>query len=188
MQAGTPTTKQRMVEAAAESLRRRGLQGTSFTHVLERSGAARGAIYHHFPGGKAALAEAAVGWTGENVVAALTALPPAADPGAAVAAFLDLVRPVVAESATGAGCAVAAVTLESPGESPLQLAARDALRSWRGVLHEQLVAAGCEPRDADALATLLVTTLEGAHVLCRAEGSIDPFDDAASMLRSLTRG
>jgi AcrR family transcriptional regulator len=30
-----------MIEAATESLRRHGLAGTSFTEVLERSGAAR---------------------------------------------------------------------------------------------------------------------------------------------------
>ena len=42
-------TKQRMVEAAAASLRRRGLTATSFTDVLTASGAARGAIR---PGGR----------------------------------------------------------------------------------------------------------------------------------------
>ncbi|MEU3069077.1 hypothetical protein ABZ712_19585 [Streptomyces sp. NPDC006906] len=37
------------------------MQGMSFTDVLTQSGAARGAIYHHFPGGKNQLAtEAAV--------------------------------------------------------------------------------------------------------------------------------
>ena len=39
-------------------MRRNGLAGTSFTEVLADSGAARGAIYHHFPGGKSELVEA----------------------------------------------------------------------------------------------------------------------------------
>jgi len=60
-------TKQRMIEAAAWSLRTRGLAATSFTNVLEASGAARGAIYHHFPGGKDDLAEQAVNWSGRRV-------------------------------------------------------------------------------------------------------------------------
>jgi AcrR family transcriptional regulator len=48
-------TKQRMIEAAALSLRTRGLAATSFTDVLAASGAARGAIYHHFPGARTTL-------------------------------------------------------------------------------------------------------------------------------------
>jgi TetR/AcrR family transcriptional regulator, lmrAB and yxaGH operons repressor len=53
-------TRTRMIDAALDSLRHRGVSGMSFTEVLERSGAARGAIYHHFPGGKNQLvAEAA---------------------------------------------------------------------------------------------------------------------------------
>jgi hypothetical protein len=38
-----------MVESAVTLLAMRGLQGTSFSDVLERSGAPRGSIYHHFP-------------------------------------------------------------------------------------------------------------------------------------------
>jgi TetR/AcrR family transcriptional regulator, lmrAB and yxaGH operons repressor len=179
-------TKQRMVEATADSMRRRGVAATSFTELLEHSGAARGAIYHHFPGGKAELAEAAVRWTGDNVAAALATLRPASEtPGAVVEAFLELVRPVVLESAQGAGCAVAAACTESDTGSPLQLASRAALSSWRKLLAARLTGAGAEETGAWHLASLLVSTLEGAHVLCRAEGSIEPFDAAAAALLSL---
>jgi len=34
------------------------------------------------------------------------------------------------------------------------------------------------------LATLMIVTLEGAHILCRAAGSIAPFDRAAAALLS----
>ena len=53
-------TRTRMIEATVEALQRQGVAGMSFTGVLAASGAARGAIYHHFPGGKAQIvAEAA---------------------------------------------------------------------------------------------------------------------------------
>ena len=49
-----------MIAAAVRSLQHDGAEGMSFTDVLRVSGAARGAIYHHFPGGKSQLvAEAA---------------------------------------------------------------------------------------------------------------------------------
>jgi AcrR family transcriptional regulator len=49
-----------MIRAAIELLCERGYAGTSFGDVLERSGAPRGSIYHHFPGGKQQLVTEAV--------------------------------------------------------------------------------------------------------------------------------
>jgi len=174
-----------MIDAAAESLRRRGLDGTSFTEVLAASGAARGAIYHHFPGGKAELVEDAVALTGARVADALSALPSVENEAEVVDAFLELVRPVVVESAAGAGCAVAAVVNESHPGDPLQMVSREVLDSWRTSLATHLRLAGTSRRRADQVATLLLATLEGAHVLCRAAGDIEPFDRAASALRSI---
>jgi len=36
--------------------------GTSFSEVLEATGAPRGSVYHHFPGGKDQLVKAALDW------------------------------------------------------------------------------------------------------------------------------
>src|SRR5260370_40016797 len=47
--------RQRMVLAAAALLSERGLAGASFSEVIERSGAPRGSVYHHFPEGKGRL-------------------------------------------------------------------------------------------------------------------------------------
>ncbi|HEY1971501.1 MAG TPA: TetR/AcrR family transcriptional regulator [Pseudonocardia sp.] len=172
-------TKQRMVSAAAELLRTRGLAAMSFTEVLADSGAARGAIYHHFPGGKVELARHAVAWTGSTVREHLAALE-ADRPAAVVAAFLASVRPVVEQSAGGAGCAVAAVTGESAQLDPeLMATAHAALRSWITALEAHLVRTGADADSAGTLATLMITFLEGAHVLCRAAGSIAPFDQGA---------
>jgi TetR/AcrR family transcriptional regulator, lmrAB and yxaGH operons repressor len=181
-------TKQRMVVAAAESLRRRGLSGTSFTEVLADSGAARGAIYHHFPGGKADLVREAIAATGNGVSAALAALPDGPDEPAVVDAFLTLVRPVVQDSVAGAGCAIAAVVTESAPGDALQLASREVLDEWQRTLAAHLKRAGVPARRAAGLASLLLTTLEGAHILCRAAGDIRPFDRAAAALRQAPAG
>lgn len=173
-----------MVTAAAESLRRHGLAGTSFTEVLAQSGAARGAIYHHFPGGKAELVTQAVEQTGENVSAALAALPQATDETEVIDSFLTLIRPVVEESTRGAGCAVAAITTAAAPGDPLQLTARCVFDQWRVELAHQLELAGASATRANETAALLIATLEGTHVLCRADGTITPFDRAAAALRA----
>ena len=52
--------RRKMIESATTLLAMRGVQGTAFSDVLERSGAPRGSIYHHFPRGKDQLVEAAI--------------------------------------------------------------------------------------------------------------------------------
>jgi TetR/AcrR family transcriptional repressor of lmrAB and yxaGH operons len=148
--------------------------------VLATSGAARGVIYHHFPGGKAELARDAVVWTGKSVRAHLAAID-ADDPIEVVAAFLALVRPVVAQSAHGASCAVAAVVNESAQiDHELTTVSHAALQSWVDALDGQLRRTGAKAKVAEVMATLMITFLEGAHVLCRAAGSLEPFDRGAT--------
>jgi TetR/AcrR family transcriptional regulator, lmrAB and yxaGH operons repressor len=171
-------TKQRMVEAAASLFRTKGVAATSFTEVLDASGAARGAIYHHFPEGKAQLAREAVEWTGRSVQGHISAIE-ANQPIGIVEAFLGLVRPIVEQSAAGAGCAVAAVTMESAqNDAVLTAASNGAFSSWVGELERKLSHAGATPGAATSIAHLLIVFLEGAHVLCRASGDLVPFDCA----------
>jgi TetR/AcrR family transcriptional regulator, lmrAB and yxaGH operons repressor len=170
-------TRNRMVEAAVGALRRNGVAGMSFTEILTASGAARGAIYHHFPGGKTQLVAEAAALNGREVQALLEQLP-AAGPRQVVGDFLALVRPVVVESSTGSGCAVAAVAVgcDAATDQILHEASAAAFASWVGALTGRLAAAGLPAHDAGDLATTLITLLEGAHVLCRAAGSVEPFD------------
>jgi AcrR family transcriptional regulator len=179
------STRDRMIDAAVDGLRRHGVAGMSFTEVLEASGAARGAIYHHFPGGKLELVAAAAQRNGADVRERFAALA-GRTPSAVVSEFLRLVRPVVLASVDGQGCAVAAVALGADGETEeLRAAAEAAFRSWSGVISDRLRAAGLARAAANELATTLITLLEGAHVLCRAQADIAPFDAVATAARRL---
>jgi TetR/AcrR family transcriptional repressor of lmrAB and yxaGH operons len=178
-------TRTRMISAAIGLLQRNGLAAMSFTDVLAESGAARGAIYHHFPGGKQQLALEAARRNAEDIRGYLNALP-SDSPRAVVLGFLDNVRPVVEASAGGGGCAIAAVTVDGSARTQDRIGLRDtagvAFTGWTSELAAKLTRAGMTtPRAAD-LATLMIVTLEGAHILCRAAGSIAPFDSAATAL------
>ena len=181
-------TRTRMIDAALDSLRHRGVSGTSFTEVLERSGAARGAIYHHFPGGKNQLVAEAAARNGQDVRTSLSQLP-TESPRGLVEAFLAMIRPVVEESTRGSGCAVAALTVGTDSaEAGLREVAAEAFTAWRRELTGKLIAAGMPAEQAAGLAATLVTLLEGAHVLCRAAGDLEPFDQTARTIVSLVSG
>lgn len=179
------STRDRMVDAAVDALRRHGVAGMSFTEILDASGAARGAIYHHFPGGKSELVAEAAQRNGADVRVRFAGLT-GRTPSAVVAEFLRLVRPVVLASVDGRSCAVAAAALGGePDSDEVRSSADTAFRSWTEVIAERLRAAGLSRPAATELATALITVLEGAHVLCRAQAEIAPFDLAATAVRRL---
>jgi TetR/AcrR family transcriptional repressor of lmrAB and yxaGH operons len=183
-------TKARMISAAISLLQRNGLAAMSFTDVLAESGAARGAIYHHFPGGKQQLALEAARRNAEDIRGYLSTLR-SGNPRMVVRSFLDNVRPVVEASARGGGCAIAAVAAgggAAPGPIGLRDTAGAAFTAWTSEVAAKLTQAGMTTSHATDLASLMIVTLEGAHILCRAAGSIAPFDRAATALLAGVEG
>src|SRR4051794_27641118 len=134
-------TRSRMLDAAVDALRRNGVSGTAFSEILAASGAARGAIYHHFPGGKTQLVAGAAAQNGRKVQAHFETLP-AATPQQLVEDFLAMVRPVVAESSAGSGCAVAALAVSDTDTADRLLGkvSAAAFDSWVGTLTDRLTA------------------------------------------------
>ena len=163
----------RMVRSAAVLFRERGLDGTSFRDVIEHSGAPRGSIYHHFPGGKAQLAAEAVDYAGELSAAAIGR----GDALAAVRSFLQIWRDPMIASDYRAGCPIVAVATAAPDDAELIAATGRAFARIRAAL----VDAGVTP----ARATLIIAAIEGAVILCRAERSIAPLEDVEAELEAL---
>ncbi|WP_448059072.1 TetR/AcrR family transcriptional regulator [Cellulomonas hominis] len=181
----TGEVRQRMVEGAARLLAERGLQGTSFTEVLQLTGAPRGSIYHHFPHGKDQLVGAALGLAGERALAGLDG-PADATAEQVATQFLDLWRALLTRAHFEVGCAVLAVTVAAPDPALLEQAAT-VFRTWREGLARRFEHAGLEHRVAAALATTLVAASEGAVVLSRAERSTEPFDLVAQQMLDQVR-
>jgi TetR/AcrR family transcriptional regulator, lmrAB and yxaGH operons repressor len=175
--------QERMIASAVKLLATRGFQATSFSSVLQDSGAPRGSIYHHFPEGKDQLVAAAIDLAGDRALAltdSLAGLPPAE----IVDAFAGLWRAVLVRSDFRAGCAVLAVTVSADVPGLVERAAA-IFRSWRERLGAALEASGIEAAQARALALTIIAACEGAVVMCRAERSLEPLDVVAAHLRTV---
>ncbi|MFY9783907.1 MAG: TetR/AcrR family transcriptional regulator [Acidimicrobiales bacterium] len=174
-----------MVRSAASLISEHGVSATSFSDVLADSGAPRGSIYHHFPDGKKQLTEAAMSLTSERVLAYLRS-GEGTTPLQVLDHFISIWRIVVVSSGATKGCAIAGVAVDSDDDSvDLLKVARDVFRSWASLLSEQLIAAGVSTERADEIALTSLATMEGALILCRVEGGVEPLDVAARQLRSL---
>src|SRR5438270_4591488 len=102
-----------MIKSTARLMRERGVEATSFADVVAHSGAPRGSIYHHFPGGKAQLIEEATRYAGDMVVNLAAAQLDADDPLSGLRTIGTFWRQVLHDSDFAAGCPVLATSLES---------------------------------------------------------------------------
>jgi len=173
-----------MVRSAAALISSRGVNATSFADVVSDSGAPRGSIYHHFPDGKRQLTEDAIRLTSGRVLAYLRSGP--TDSTAQVLGrFIDLWRQVVVNSGGSAGCVVAGVAVDTVDDAPMLEIVRATFQSWVDVLAEQLTAAGLPADRAAPIAHITLAAMEGALILCRAEGGSAPLEVVADELMRL---
>lgn len=173
----------RMVEGAVRLLATKGVEGTSFAEVLEATGSPRGSTYHHFPGGKPELLHAALDLASERGRAAMEAT--RGQPAAVVVErFLDLWRGLLDHSRLTAGCAVVAVTVAADDDDLLDHAGA-IFRTWTELLTDLCVTGGMESDSARLVAVTVISATEGVVALCRAERSMEPFEQVQTVLISL---
>jgi len=163
-------TRTRMIETTARLLQHRGYHGTSLSDILEASGAPRGSLYFHFPGGKDQLAIEATRAAIEEATAALRqALAEARTPAQGVRAYAEAAGRLMRETDYTFGCPVAPVILDAAGgvEELAQLC-RQAFETWAGMMRAAFVAAGMPGKRAQALALLVMSSIEGLLLIARA--------------------
>ncbi|MGW7042132.1 TetR/AcrR family transcriptional regulator [Streptomyces avermitilis] len=175
-----------MVLSTAVLLREYGAGATSIDRVLAHSGAPRGSVYYHFPGGRAQLIDEAVALAGDFVADLLEAAVRADDPLEAIDAFFALWRERLVESAFRAGCPVVAVAVEANDDAP-QLARSVAavFARWQETLTVLFVRHGLPEARGKRLGAFIVAAVEGAVIMCRAEQSVEPLEATAAEIHDL---
>jgi TetR/AcrR family transcriptional repressor of lmrAB and yxaGH operons len=166
-------TRADLVQTMARLLRDQGYTATGRAQLRDESRVSNGSLYHHFPGGMAELAEAALEASGQAVGDALCeALDGVPNAAVGIVRFLDAAQGSVAGDSC-AGCPVAPTALESPIISPrLRVAAARCFDQWEGLIAARLRADGW-PEDAVAeTASAALALIEGALLLARVSGRV----------------
>ncbi|MGI9161628.1 MAG: TetR/AcrR family transcriptional regulator [Mycobacterium sp.] len=176
-----------MLVSAVEVLRERGAGGLTIDAVLERSGAPRGSVYHHFPGGRSQILREALQFAGDEMLAEIDE---AADvsAGALLRQIVALWSRVLIDSDYTAGSPVLAAAL-GWGQDDQQLTevAADVFRRWRDAATAAYIRQGLQQAEATALAHTVISALEGAVVLSRSMRNLDPLNDVARELEFLIK-
>jgi TetR/AcrR family transcriptional repressor of lmrAB and yxaGH operons len=176
-----------MVDTTLRILRSQGVRATGINQIVRESRSPRGSIYHHFPGGKEQLVLEALRVAGEAVAGKIRgALDAHADVAAALRAYIDGYAEDIRASDYRRGCPVANVAMDAAATSPaIRHACDEIFAGWAAPIARRLEREGRRPKDAAALAEFVISTLEGALILCRARRSTEPLAGVAARLETL---
>jgi TetR/AcrR family transcriptional repressor of lmrAB and yxaGH operons len=182
-------TRVRIVETTAQLLQHRGYHGTSLSDILTESGAPRGSLYFHFPGGKDQLVMEATRKSVEETTRWLERiLGSAKSPVAAVRAYAEGAASALQESDYTFGCPVAPLILDATASfKELAELCKQAFEEWLGLLQEAFVKAGLSVRRAYPLAVLVEASIEGAMVIARTYRDPGPLLSLAAQLEAVVR-
>lgn len=171
----TPSTRERIVLAAAELFRRQGYAGTGLKQVVGAAEAPFGSLYHHFPGGKEQLGIEVIARGGAFFQALVTAVYDTEQaPEDSVRAVFSGAAETLRLTDFQDACPIAVIALEVASTSePMRRATHAVFEQWTAALAERL---GSRDR-----ALAIIAALEGAFVLARASRTIEPLLAAGEM-------
>lgn len=174
-----------MLDTAAELFHTQGYHATGLTQLTTASGAPKGSLYFHFPGGKEQLAAEALAMSGaawrEALAAALSSAESVAD---GMDATLELLARTLEESDYRRACPLTTVALDAAPESePIRDACVEGFDSWQQAINETLAAQGIPADRAEEMATVALSAIEGALMLARTRRDVTPLRTVARHLR-----
>ena len=180
-------SREAFVRATGQLLRRQGYGATGLNEIVTASGAPKGSLYFHFPGGKEGLAVAAMTreaqMLGDAIAALLRSREDVVD---AVARVIDALEVGLERSDFQDGCPLATVALEQSTRSEaVRDAAAGGFNSWLEQIEQRLLHAGFADSVAHRKAFLLLSAIEGALILARARGDVAPLAAVREELSSI---
>ena len=180
-------TRGKMIAATASLLQKQGYHATGLSQILAESGAPRGSLYFHFPGGKEELACAAIVASGDAWRERIAAVVEhAKDAGAAIEACCDALATMLVESDYEIGCPVATVALEAAATSEaVRQSCAEHYATWRRIVAERLRAEGMSAAQAEKQAMFVMAAVEGALLLAKVERDPAPLRIVGKTLRAM---
>ena len=176
-----------MVVTTAKLLRRQGYHGTGLNQIIAESGAPKGSIYFHFPGGKEQLAAEAIVASAAYYDAVMCACQRAT----AIESFdvyIDEAAKWLERTGFAEGCPIATVALEvGPTSTVIGEACAQAIAILLDRVTGWLEADGFSPEAARARAELVHAAMEGALIFAKARRSVEPLMALRRQLPELLR-
>ncbi|MCB1173158.1 MAG: TetR/AcrR family transcriptional regulator [Leptospiraceae bacterium] len=187
MAAAQSPTRAKFIATTAELLHSHGYHATGLNQIIAASGAPRGSLYYHFPGGKDELVAAALQHSGARIDTLLESLAVADDLKRTAQNIFEYFSAALQSSNFQKGCPIAATALEiSPEQAALQTIITEIQAGWLDRLSRLIATQSSLDADkARNLAGLLFSLLEGALLQARMQLSVAPLLQACALCQEL---
>jgi len=182
-------TRERIVETSAELFRTQGYNATGVKQIVTAAKAPFGSVYHFFPGGKEQLGAEAIVVSGaiyEQLIPAV--FDPAPDPVTGVRDFFAGAADHLRETDYADACPIATVALEvSSVSEPMREACAQVFESWIRAGMRRFEREGVGAEKARELTVAMLSALEGAFVLARAQRNTEPLEVAGKLMAAVVQ-
>ena len=170
-----------MIETATRLFQEHGYHGVSWRKLVREADAPWGSISHHFPGGKAELAVAAVEVGAKSIDALIGyCFSRNADSVSAIEMWFSLTADHMESHDFLTGCPVASIAQSTTPEVPeIVEASAKSFETWKRTISRELVARDFVEKKAMELADYCVLLLEGSIVMARISKSKSPLLQAS---------
>ncbi|MBN8608563.1 MAG: TetR/AcrR family transcriptional regulator [Caulobacterales bacterium] len=182
------SAREDLIDAAVELFRARGYEGVGVAELLQKSGAPRGSLYFHFPGGKEQIGAEAVARVGAEVEQRFREL---RQSGVDLDAYIDKVFKTTAQEVKEreyhASCPMAAIAAEfSSAHGPnLHAAVRGAFNAWQREIVLAALESGMNAKNAEIFASAMLASMEGAFIVSKAQVSPAAHANSARAIKAL---
>ncbi|REB05550.1 TetR/AcrR family transcriptional regulator [Sporosarcina sp. BI001-red] len=182
-------TKTRMIETATKLFQQRGYKAVGLNELLRACETTKGALYHHFPGGKEELLIACLHSLNETLTRDIELLFNCeSSTEAAVRAVIGEMIKDLDRDGTIAGYTFSSIVSEM---SLLSEPARDACRALyekiQSIFHAKLLEDGFSNNQASSVSLFLTASIEGGLLLCRAQNSSIPLKTISNVIPELMK-
>ena len=176
--------RDQLVEQMTRSIRENGLGASTIEAILRDSHITAGSMYHYFPGGKEALAAAAVQEAGVAGAALLAeTLESASSPAEATRVFYEGLASEMEETDFRFGCPVGVPSTEAASTEAIRAAGVASFESWISAMASALQQHGFTPDRAQSVARFAIAAYEGASTVARTLHDVSVIDDVLAAVQ-----
>jgi len=180
------SAREDMLTAASELFRARGYEGIGIAQLLEKSGAPRGSLYFHFPGGKEQIGAEVIDGVAARTTARFRDLD---DSGVDIDTFIVSVFKTTAKESKSCdfdgSCPIAAIAAGfGADDKRLAAAIHNCFAGWESAISDAARKRGMSEENAAIFASAFLAAMEGAFVLSKAQRSTAPHINASRAMQA----
>lgn len=182
-------TKSLMVDIATKLFQQKGYKGVGLNEILKACNISKGALYHHFPNGKEELLIACLQSLNEAITTDIESIfQQYVSTHEATHAIIEKLILNIETDGTLTGYTFSSIVSEMASFSePVRSACGALYEKIQDIYRKKLISDGFSIESASSVSLLMLSSIEGAMMLCLTQKSTDPLKTIGELLPKIVK-